>query len=98
MAPRKSERIMNLAICLLLARRFLDKNHIRDVVEGYAGLSDAAFERTFERVQRRIEPQQTLDQHVTNRGHIVLLRRRWKMACRRRGDKAFDGDADGRRP
>ena len=49
MAPRKSERIMNLAICLLMARRFLDKNHIREVVEGYAGLSDAAFERTFER-------------------------------------------------
>ncbi len=49
MAPRKSERIMNLAICLLMARRFLDKNHIRQVVEGYAGLSDAAFERTFER-------------------------------------------------
>lgn len=49
MAPRKSERIMNLTICLLLARRFLDKNHIREVVEGYAGLSDAAFERTFER-------------------------------------------------
>ncbi|MFT4217334.1 MAG: WYL domain-containing protein [Micropruina sp.] len=40
---------MNLAICLLMARRFLDKNHIREVVEGYAGLSDAAFERTFER-------------------------------------------------
>jgi proteasome accessory factor B len=49
MAPRKSERIMNLAICLLMARRFLDKNHLRDVVEGYAGLTDAAFERTFER-------------------------------------------------
>lgn len=49
MAPRKSERIMNLAICLLMARRFLDKNHIRTVVDGYAGLSDAAFERTFER-------------------------------------------------
>jgi proteasome accessory factor B len=49
MAPRKSERIMNLAICLLMARRFLDRNHIREVVEGYAGLSDAAFERTFER-------------------------------------------------
>lgn len=49
MAPRKSERIMNLTICLLLARRFLDKNHLREVVEGYAGLSDAAFERTFER-------------------------------------------------
>ncbi|MFT3831726.1 MAG: WYL domain-containing protein [Micropruina sp.] len=49
MAPRKSERIMNLAICLLMARRFLDRNHIREVVDGYAGLSDAAFERTFER-------------------------------------------------
>ena len=49
MAPRKSERIMNLAICLLMARRFLDRNHLREVVEGYAGLSDAAFERTFER-------------------------------------------------
>ncbi|MFT3861393.1 helix-turn-helix transcriptional regulator [Micropruina sp.] len=49
MAPRKSERIMNLAICLLLARRFLDKAHLREVVDGYAGLSDAAFERTFER-------------------------------------------------
>ena len=40
---------MNLAICLLLARRFVEKSHIRDVVEGYAGLSDVAFERTFER-------------------------------------------------
>lgn len=49
MSPRKSERIMNLAICLLLARRFVAKSHIRDVVEGYAGLSDVAFERTFER-------------------------------------------------
>lgn len=40
---------MNLAICLLLARRYVEKSHIRTVVEGYAGLSDAAFERTFER-------------------------------------------------
>ena len=49
MAPRKSERIMNLTICLLLARRFVDKNYIREFVEGYAGLSDVAFERTVER-------------------------------------------------
>lgn len=49
MSPRKSERIMNLAICLLLARRFVEKSQIREVVEGYHGLSDAAFERTFER-------------------------------------------------
>lgn len=49
MAPRKSERIVNLTICLLSARRFLPKEQVREVVEGYAGLSDAAFERTFER-------------------------------------------------
>lgn len=49
MAPRKSERIVNLTICLLSARRFLPKSQIREIVEGYAGLSDAAFERTFER-------------------------------------------------
>jgi proteasome accessory factor B len=48
-APRKSERIMNLAICLLMARRFIEKSQIRQVVEGYHGLTDAAFERTFER-------------------------------------------------
>ena len=49
MAPRKSERILNLTICLLLARRFIEKSRIREVVEGYHNLSDAAFERTFER-------------------------------------------------
>jgi proteasome accessory factor B len=48
-APRKSERIMNLAICLLMARRFIEKSQIRQVVEGYHDLSDVAFERTFER-------------------------------------------------
>ena len=40
---------MNLTICLLLARRFVEREQIRDLVEGYHGLSDAAFERTFER-------------------------------------------------
>ena len=49
MSPRKSERIMNLTICLLMARRFIEKSRIRQVVEGYHGLSDVAFERTFER-------------------------------------------------
>ncbi len=49
MAQRKSERIMNLTICLLLARRFVDKAYIREVIEGYRGLSDQAFERSFER-------------------------------------------------
>lgn len=49
MAPRKTERIMNLTICLLSTRRFLSREQIRQSVEGYAGLSDGAFERTFER-------------------------------------------------
>ena len=49
MAPRKSERIVNLTICLLSATRFLPKQQIREVVEAYRDLSDAAFERTFER-------------------------------------------------
>lgn len=49
MAPRKSERIVNLTICLLSARRFLPKSQIREVVEGYQDMSDATFERTFER-------------------------------------------------
>lgn len=49
MAPRKTERILNLTICLLAAPRFLSRERIRRTVEGYGGLSDAAFERTFER-------------------------------------------------
>ena len=40
---------MNLTICLLMARRFVEREQIRELVEGYRGLSDAAFERTFER-------------------------------------------------
>ncbi len=49
MAPRKSERIVNLTICLLSTKRFLPKDEIRTMVEGYRDLSDQAFERTFER-------------------------------------------------
>jgi proteasome accessory factor B len=49
MAPRKTERQLNLVICLLAARRFLTRESIRASVEGYQGLSDAAFQRMFER-------------------------------------------------
>ena len=50
MAPRKTERILNLTICLLVTGgKFLSKSRIREAVEGYHDLSDAAFERTFER-------------------------------------------------
>lgn len=49
MSARKSERMINLTICLLATKRFLPRDQIRSLVEGYHGLSDAAFERTFER-------------------------------------------------
>ena len=49
MAPRKTERILNLTICLLVSGRYLPKSRIREAVEGYHDLSDEAFERTFER-------------------------------------------------
>lgn len=46
---RKSERLMNLVICLLVARTYVSKGKIRDVVEGYHGQSTDAFEKMFER-------------------------------------------------
>jgi proteasome accessory factor B len=49
MTTRKTERILNLTICLLVADRYLSKDRIREAVEGYHDLSDGAFERTFER-------------------------------------------------
>ena len=49
MTQRKSERQLNLLICLLSARRYLSRERIRGLVEGYRGLSDGAFQRTFER-------------------------------------------------
>ncbi|HZO69886.1 MAG TPA: WYL domain-containing protein, partial [Kribbellaceae bacterium] len=49
MSARKSERLLNLVICLLVARTYVTKDRIREVVEGYAGQSDEAFEKMFER-------------------------------------------------
>jgi proteasome accessory factor B len=48
-AARKSERLMNLVICLLVARTYVAKSKIRDVVEAYRDQSDDAFEKMFER-------------------------------------------------
>jgi len=47
MAMRKSERLMNLFIMLLVTRRHLDKDHIRGLL--YDGSTDEAFEKMFER-------------------------------------------------
>jgi proteasome accessory factor B len=46
---KKSERLMNLTICLLVTRSFISKDRIRQAVEGYHGLSDDAFDRMFDR-------------------------------------------------
>jgi proteasome accessory factor B len=46
---RKSERLMNLVICLLVARTYVPKAKIREVVEGYRDQSEDAFEKMFER-------------------------------------------------
>lgn len=48
MASRRTERLLNLVICLLSTRRYLTKEEIRRSVAGY-GDSQEAFERAFER-------------------------------------------------
>jgi proteasome accessory factor B len=45
----KSERLMNLVICLLVSRGYVPKNRIRQVVGGYGDQSESTFERMFER-------------------------------------------------
>ncbi|WP_207782211.1 helix-turn-helix transcriptional regulator [Phytoactinopolyspora limicola] len=45
----KSERLMNLVICLLVARGYVPKSRIRSVVGGYGDQTDEAFDRMFER-------------------------------------------------
>ena len=49
MTARKAERLMNLTICLLVARTFIPKDRIRQAVEGYRDLGDDAFDRMFDR-------------------------------------------------
>jgi proteasome accessory factor B len=50
MAARRTERLLNLVICLLATRRFIPREQIRVIVPGYADCeSDEAFERMFER-------------------------------------------------
>lgn len=50
MSAKRTERLLNLTICLLAARRFLTKEQIRQAVTAYAECpTDEAFERMFER-------------------------------------------------
>jgi proteasome accessory factor B len=48
-AARKSERLLNLLITLLVSRSYVTKERIRSVVEQYRDAGDDAFEKMFER-------------------------------------------------
>ena len=54
MSARKSERLLNLLIMLLSARGWVSRDRIRQVIEGYRGLDDSNFERTFERDKKEL--------------------------------------------
>ena len=49
MTARKSERLLNLLITLLVARTYVSKARIREVIEDYRDAGDEAFEKMFER-------------------------------------------------
>ncbi len=50
MSAQRTERLLNLVLCLLASRRFVAREQIRTAVPGYATCeSDEAFERMFER-------------------------------------------------
>jgi proteasome accessory factor B len=48
-AAKKTERLLNLVICLLATRRYLTVQQIRDAVPGYEAGNEEAFRRMFER-------------------------------------------------
>ncbi|MEX2290927.1 MAG: WYL domain-containing protein [Mycobacteriales bacterium] len=49
MSAKKTERLLNLVICLLHTRRFLSVQEIRAAVPGYAQDTEESFRRMFER-------------------------------------------------
>lgn len=49
MTSSKSERLLNLLITLLVARTYVGKSRIREVMEPYREAGDEAFEKMFER-------------------------------------------------
>jgi proteasome accessory factor B len=49
MTARKSERLLNLLITLLVSRTYVTKDRLRSVVEPYREAGDEAFEKMFER-------------------------------------------------
>lgn len=54
MAPRKTERLLNLTILLLSSRRPICRDQIWRTIEGYRGLDEVNFEATFERDKKEL--------------------------------------------
>lgn len=54
MSARKTERLLNLVICLLHTRRYLSVQEIRAAVPGYESDSEDAFRRMFERDKQEL--------------------------------------------
>ncbi|MEP6759924.1 MAG: WYL domain-containing protein [Sporichthyaceae bacterium] len=55
MSAQKTERLLNLVICLLATRQFISKDQIRSAVPQYADCrTDDAFERMFERDKEEV--------------------------------------------
>lgn len=57
MSSRRSERLVNLVIALLVTDRPLTRAELRETIEEYRGKSDQAFERTFERDKDELRAQ-----------------------------------------
>ncbi len=57
MSSRRSERLVNLVIALLVTDRPLTRAELRETIEDYRGKSDQAFERTFERDKDELRAQ-----------------------------------------
>ena len=49
MTARKSERLLNLLITLLVSRTYVSKDRLREAIEPYREAGDEAFEKMFER-------------------------------------------------
>jgi len=79
-ATRKSERLMNLVIALLVSGHYLPKDRIRQVVEGYHGQSDEAFERMFERDKEELRE---IGVHIEVGSHDKAFDDEWGYRIRR---------------
>ncbi len=81
MAAKKTERLLNLVICLLATRRFLSVQQIREAVPGYEQGSEEAFRRMFERDKEELRdlgiPLETgTDSHAHDDEHGYRIARR----------------------